>query len=190
MSYDPRAYWPERARKQGARYVGHAADPDPESSTITLAQRIDLLAPKCDAVLDFGCGVGRLAPVLAAKAGRYVGVDIVEAAIVLAPVLPNARYLYLPDDRLPFEDVSFDCVAAVTVLQHIVADVDFALWTTELRRVLRPDGFALIVDHNPMIDPAPHMNPRGHESVAAALGVKWCSVEVADGHWYGLGRQK
>jgi SAM-dependent methyltransferase len=190
MSYAPRIYWPERARKQGARYVGHAADLDPESSATILAQRIDLLAPKCDAVLDFGCGVGRLAPVLAAKARRYVGVDIVEDAMALAPSLPNAKYLYLRDDRLPFRSASFDCVVAITVLQHIVADADFALWTAELQRVLRPAGHVLIVDHAPMIAPAPHMNPRGYEAVGEALGAEWCSVEVADGHWYGLGRRK
>lgn len=127
-------------------------------------------------MLDFGCGVGRFSAALAASAEEYEGVDLNEDALRLAPEIENASFTYLNEDRLPFDDDVFDGAVALTVIQHIVDDESFSLWTRELARVIKPGGFFIGIE-TPELSlklaphgPAFHMKWRTAEIISNALG--------------------
>jgi SAM-dependent methyltransferase len=108
-------------------------------------------------VLDHGTGFGAVALELAALAPvRVVGVDVdgpaLAVAAELASVLQDRGFFedgasveFRTGDvyELPFPDASFDAAVSRLVYQHLV-DPERA--SAELRRVLRPGGFACVVD--------------------------------------------
>ncbi|MCW2500042.1 MAG: 2-polyprenyl-3-methyl-5-hydroxy-6-metoxy,4-benzoquinol methylase [Frankiales bacterium] len=92
-------------------------------------------------LLDLACGAGLLAPHVAGKGHRHVGVDLSREA------LPQARahgVVPVRGDvlRLPFADEVADVVVAGEVLEHVP---DLAAAVAEACRVLRPGG-TLVVD--------------------------------------------
>jgi SAM-dependent methyltransferase len=103
------------------------------------------------ALLDFGCGVGRLAlqaiPYLAS--GRYVGLDISPTMIRGARELARERLPAVPASRYRFEvnegeEVSrfgdgFDMVCAYSVFTHMESE-DTYRYTVALAKALRPGG--------------------------------------------------
>ena len=102
------------------------------------------------AVLDFGCGSGRVLPHVAALApeARCHGCDVDPSAIAWAarhrPELSWA--LSSSEPPLPYAGESFDLVYSISVFSHL----DEALqdrWLEELRRVLTPGGTALLSVH-------------------------------------------
>lgn len=101
-------------------------------------------------VLDWGSGCGRLTRWFPKKgAGQYLGIDIDEENIAWSKEnLKGASFdtvgLY-PPTRL--EDHSFDLVIANSVLTHLTrATMD--KWLGEIRRVLKPNGLALLSFHD------------------------------------------
>ncbi len=69
-------------------------------------------------VLDFGCGVGRLAAALSAAFGSYTGIDLSERMLTQARELhrlrPNASFEENADSSLGrFADDSFDLVVSI-----------------------------------------------------------------------------
>jgi SAM-dependent methyltransferase len=104
------------------------------------------------AVLDFGCGSGRVLPHIVAlvPGARCFGCDVDLGAIAWAarhrPELSWAVSGSEPPLRYP--DESFDLVYSISVFSHL----DEALqdrWLAELSRVLVPDGVALLSVHGP-----------------------------------------
>jgi SAM-dependent methyltransferase len=99
------------------------------------------------AVLDFGCGLGRVAEHMAPRFGAYVGADISAAHLAKAAArarakgLANASFVHLDD--LLASDRAFDCIVCVLVLQHNPPPVMLWLLRGLLRR-LAPGGGALI----------------------------------------------
>lgn len=115
------------------------------------------------AVLDIGCGLGRMAipltQYLREPAGRYHGIDIVASAIewcrqVITPVYDRFTFefldvrsaLYNPKGSaapeavpLPVETASFDFVIMTSVLTHMHA-ADAAAYLREAGRALQPGG--------------------------------------------------
>ena len=98
-------------------------------------------APRPGAVLlDAGCGGGLLAPYVAGKGYRHVGVDLGHAGLAQAaargvcPVRADVTALPLPTG-------SADVVAAGEILEH-VTDLPGAV--AELCRVLRPGGLLVL----------------------------------------------
>jgi 2-polyprenyl-6-hydroxyphenyl methylase / 3-demethylubiquinone-9 3-methyltransferase len=94
-------------------------------------------AGRAGAVLvDVGCGAGLLAPHVAAKGYRHVGVDLVESALGQAaehgvtPVRADAT-------ALPLRSGCADVVSAGEVLEHVP---DLPAVVREVCRVLRPGG--------------------------------------------------
>lgn len=164
--YRSREYWDARAKSQGKRYVGnvsHSAAQQAEQEGV-FTEVLDRYIPnRVEAVLDFGCGVGRLAPRLASGATRYYGADICQAGLAMCPLIANATFLHLGVD-IPLETELFNCVVAVTVLQHI-SDRDIRHWLREIRRLALTNATVVIIDQNPETcqSPAAHMFPRGPE---------------------------
>jgi SAM-dependent methyltransferase len=87
-------------------------------------------------VLEIGAGSGYQASLIAA-AGHAV--DAVDVQIWEERQFDVVRY---DGANLPFEDARFDAVFSSNVLEHVVPLDDLE---AEIRRVLKPDGFALHV---------------------------------------------
>ena len=103
-------------------------------------------------VLDFGCGAGRVLPHFAelAPEAACVGCDVDEAAIQWAARHRRRLGWSLTSFQppLPYADGRFDLVYSVSVFSHLDRGL-VALWLDELRRVLAPDGLALLSVHGP-----------------------------------------
>lgn len=169
-----REYWTELYERQGVFYV--AKRPTQESYDAQLAALAPIIRPLLPIggrVLDFGCGPQRFRGVIEGEGREYVGVDLV-------PGLGTVE-----DDRdLP---LGFDCAVAIFVLQHILDDAEYGSILQRLHRLLGPDGRLIVVDHQPMQNPDPHMAPRGPLAAIEAWpsgGLHVLGVEY-DGHWVG-----
>ena len=112
----------------------------------TRALMADLLAPWLatgQTILDAGCGPGGTGAWLT-RHGRVVAVDEATAALrfvrsrrpALAPVRADLQ-------ALPFRDRTFDVAVAITVVYSVPDDTAAV---TELARVLRPGGVALLFE--------------------------------------------
>jgi len=99
-------------------------------------------------VLDFGCGVGRLALPLAAVADEVIGVDVSPSMLAEARRnaeergLQNVRWVQ-SDDTLSLVEGQFDLVCSHIVLQHIDVARGRLLFQ-RLAGLVRPGGWALI----------------------------------------------
>jgi SAM-dependent methyltransferase len=106
------------------------------------------LAP--EALLDLGCHDGAWTRRLADAAGGHVlqrlgGVEIVEDARLEAVRRGIDAIAADLNEPLPYDDEIFDVVHANQVLEH-VRDLD--VFVGEIRRVLRPGGFAVVCTEN------------------------------------------
>jgi len=101
------------------------------------------------AMLDFGCGCGRVTRNWAGLSGVEVaGTDLSRPAVDWCRRnLPFARFEENGlEPPLVFDEESFDLVYALSVFTHLTADLQLA-WRDELRRLLRPGGFLLVTTH-------------------------------------------
>jgi SAM-dependent methyltransferase len=101
------------------------------------------------AMLDFGCGCGRVARHWAGLRGPQVhGCDYNEQLVRWCqdnlPFVHCARNGLEPP--LPYEDGRFDLVYSISVFTHLSVPLQ-AAWMAELRRVLAPDGLLLVTMH-------------------------------------------
>lgn len=93
-------------------------------------------------VLDVGCGSGQVLAALQAPGRRLCGVEFAdEAARALEGKGIEGHAVDLESERLPFADGEFEAVLCYDVLEHVFAPGRLA---GEIRRVLRPDGVALL----------------------------------------------
>ncbi|HUR78320.1 MAG TPA: methyltransferase domain-containing protein [Acidimicrobiales bacterium] len=105
------------------------------------------------ALLDFGCGCGRVMRYLAARLPHtaLTGVDIdASATDWLAAALPDADVRAtqgLPP--LPFADGSFDLVLGCSVFSHLDQTYQDA-WLGELQRVTKPGALLLLTVNGPL----------------------------------------
>lgn len=91
-------------------------------------------------LVDVGCGAGLLAPHLAGKGYRHVGVDLVTSALEQAAA---RGVLTIRGDAtgLPLPDGCADVVSAGELLEH-VSDLRAAV--AEVCRILRPGGLLVL----------------------------------------------
>lgn len=160
---------------------------DPDSNFLETGNAfVGLMKAVCglqptDAVLDIGCGVGRVALPLArflSPPGRYEGFDIVAAEIEwcathITPAYPHARFTladvfndaYNPggktraaEYRFPYVSESFDHIIVSSVFTHLLAR-DLAQYIAEAARVLKRGGRCLSSFYL--------LNERSREAIAA-----------------------
>jgi ubiquinone/menaquinone biosynthesis C-methylase UbiE len=97
-----------------------------------------------EAVLDFGCGAGRLTRAFRAHFERYLGLDISENLVAKArevhAALPGTSFALSPRHKLDVANDSQDMVYAWAVLQHIADRAVVLHLLAEFVRVLRPGG--------------------------------------------------
>src|SRR5262249_32303939 len=106
-------------------------------------------------VLDYGCGHGMAAVVLARRGARVTAFDLSPRYVAEATARARANgvdvaFLQADGEPLPFADGSFHRVWGTAVLHHL--DLDAA--ARELRRVLRPGGIAVFCEpwgENPLL---------------------------------------
>jgi ubiquinone/menaquinone biosynthesis C-methylase UbiE len=151
-----------------------------------IAAEVAAVAPDGARVLEVGCGPGRLSIRLAGQHGLDVtGLDLDPAMIQRARANADRqgngdqrRSSFLVGDvaALAFPDSSFDLVVSTLSLHHW-ADPTAGL--TEIGRVLRPGGRALVWDFRPGIVPvhrhAP--DPLKHvpgSSLRVVSATPWC----------------
>jgi 2-polyprenyl-3-methyl-5-hydroxy-6-metoxy-1,4-benzoquinol methylase len=100
--------------------------------------------------LDVGCGVGLIHPYLCDPALDLQGIDVSEASIGVArSTNPTVQYQVYGGEALPFETGHFDCAFAICVLHHVPAP-QWPNFIEEMRRVVRPGGRILLIEHNPL----------------------------------------
>lgn len=115
-------------------------------------QRIQrgLRATSGDAVLEIGCGVGRLGAVFAPLCRTWTGCDVsphmLQHAARRLAGLDNVRFVEISGyDLAPIADASHDAVYCTVVFMHL-SEWDRYNYIAEARRVLRPGG-RLYVDN-------------------------------------------
>jgi SAM-dependent methyltransferase len=111
-----------------------------------LAARWGPGVPACQAVLDFGCGWGRIIRFFLKDidASRLCGVDVNPDVVEICR--RNDRWsrfdVVTPTGPTAFPDGAFDLVYCFSVFSHFSETVHFR-WLEEIRRVLRPGGLFL-----------------------------------------------
>jgi ubiquinone/menaquinone biosynthesis C-methylase UbiE len=119
-------------------------------------------------VLDYGCGHGMAAVVLARRGARVTGLDLSAGYVREARARAEANavaaaFVQADAERLPFAAGSFDRIWGSAILHHL----DLAVAARELRRVLRPGGAGVFCEPwggNPVLEWARRRLPyRGKE---------------------------
>ena len=106
-----------------------------------------------ESVLDVGCGTGSLAVVakrMVGPKGKVHGIDASVPMIARATAKAHRRRVEVhfdvaSADALPFPDRAFDVVLSTVMLHHLSKTTRVAA-VSEMRRVLRHTGRALLVD--------------------------------------------
>ncbi|MET3580130.1 SAM-dependent methyltransferase [Mesorhizobium robiniae] len=97
-------------------------------------------------ILDFGCGVGRVALKMHAEKKwptHCCDVNRIGAAY-LQRQIPEISVLHTKyDPPLPYEDRTFDAIYSVSVWTHMPEEAQDR-WLKEMARILKPGGIALI----------------------------------------------
>ena len=178
---DAQRYWDERAKENALYFVDTGVgydDPDVEAFWRRGVEVVDqmltlagLTITREDAVLDIGCGVGRLTRALAAQAGRVYGLDVSEEMLRRAREhnreLPDVEWVHGNGrDLAAIADESVDGCFSHVVFQHI-PDPEITLsYVRDMGRVLRPGGWALF---QVSTDPSVHERPTGLRARAKSL---------------------
>jgi SAM-dependent methyltransferase len=106
-------------------------------------------------VLDFGCGHGMAAVVLARRGAMVTGFDLSADYVAEAQARAQANdvhvdFIQADGHALPFVDSSFNAIWGNAVLHHL----DLRIAAAEIRRVLKPGGVAIFCEpwaENPLL---------------------------------------
>jgi ubiquinone/menaquinone biosynthesis C-methylase UbiE len=136
----------------GERFV-----PKKEKNTFTVIEhyhRYNAVAPYMKGlnVLDAGSGAGYGSYLLSDYAKSVTGIDISREAVgfsneTYARERDHLKYITASVGKMPFEDAVFDAVVSFEVIEHISPKMQ-ELFLKEIKRVLKPDGFAVVSSPN------------------------------------------
>lgn len=120
-------------------------------TVVAIARAAGWAGSGSDAMLDFGCGCGRVLMPMAEIAGEVelAGCDIDSEAIDWLAGVHGLRADVRVNDfmpPLPFEDQRFSLVYTSSIFTHLDEETQQA-WLAELERVLQPGGLALVTVH-------------------------------------------
>ena len=113
------------------------------------ADRIEVsnvMTPRCESLLDIGCGDGSLLWSLAGKFNRGTGVDIAMRSPVWKQIegrdkIPMDVVVANIDEGLSFKPSSYEVVTCIATLQHVFDPIHCM---KEMTRVLRPGGYLVL----------------------------------------------
>ncbi len=162
-----RRFWDERAREDAFFFVDDRLSyrhPDLDSFWRGGEEALDGLLEACgvalsgrEAVVEIGCGAGRMTRAIAARARSVRGIDVSSAMLDVArrmnPQLDNVEWVHGDGTTLaPLETATADACVSHVVFQHI-PDPEVTLgYVREMGRVLRPGGWAAFqVSNDPRI---------------------------------------
>ncbi len=145
-SFDYGALYEQHAQIPGPAAVGGGTFDDIGQRELVILQQHGLQPHH--ALLDFGCGIGRLAkfaiPYL--SAGRYTGVDIsptmIQRAMENCSSITASRpvqWKLQKDERFDFADDTFDMICAFSVFTHMEHEDTFRYLKASLR-IVKPGG--------------------------------------------------
>jgi ubiquinone/menaquinone biosynthesis C-methylase UbiE len=140
--------FPEELHFTDAAYLDHESWIRPAFAQLGNVNDLD--------VLDFGCGHGMAAVVLARRGARITAFDLSYGYLTEACRRARANgvrvhFVQADGERLPFADASFDRIWGNAILHHL----DLNVTARELRRVLRPGGVAVFCEpwgENPLLN--------------------------------------
>jgi SAM-dependent methyltransferase len=99
-------------------------------------------------LLDVGCGHGLIHPYLGERFA-ITGTDVATEVLELAKKAnPHVNYQPYDGTTLPFADASFDMAMAICVMHHVPVPA-WDHFLKEMKRILRPGGMVVIIEHNP-----------------------------------------
>jgi ubiquinone/menaquinone biosynthesis C-methylase UbiE len=111
---------------------------------------------RCRQVLEVGCGTGEFSRLLARRADKVLAIDLSPQMIRLArersKLHPNVDFVAGDVMARQFADDQFDCVATLTTLHHLPAEIVLR----KIRRALKPGGVFVCLDlyrRSNLIDP-------------------------------------
>ena len=131
------------------------------------------------AILDIGCGCGRLARWVIRRGGeaRISGVDINRPMVAWCRRnLPGRWQAIRIGQDLPFEAAGFDVAYACSVVTHLREDTT-ARWFADLARVMAPGGVLLVTFHDEH-HPTAALAARGGPTVRERLAATGYAVEI------------
>jgi SAM-dependent methyltransferase len=191
-SYSPRKYWANLAENYGHRdQMGFSPVLHPgapawfnrciDNLQARAWQRAVALCKQREgaSVLDVGCGTGRWVRRYSDLGYSAIGTDgslpMLRRALELKTVTPLAAAQL---QSLPFRDEAFDCVSAITVIQHIPESEQSAA-IKEVVRVVRRGGYVVLLEV--IRDRAAHVFP--HKPSEWVTRMRACELELID--WFG-----
>lgn len=113
--------------------------------------------------LEYGCGPGGLAYLLAKEGSNVTAIDISDVAIQRGKDAAKEeglkiKFRSMNAEQMDFADNSFDLVCGSGIIHHLELDKAYA----EIVRVLKPGGTAVFLEplgHNPLINLYRHLTP-------------------------------
>ena len=151
------AIWVPQDETEAMDQILNISDPETfEEAGRYDAERLRPYISPADAVVDLGCGIGRVTRYVAPLCREIWAVDVSETMLRFArerlAELPNVRFLVGRGTSLPeLETGSIDFVYSLLTLQHVEREHAFRL-LREVRRVLREGGRAFLTFPNLLSD--------------------------------------
>ncbi len=100
-------------------------------------------------LLDIGCGVGLYHEHFSGHVGTVCGVDVSKACLENARASnPEVDYKCYDGSHLPYESESFDAAVTICVMHHVPPEA-WETFASEMGRILKPGGLAVVFEHNP-----------------------------------------
>lgn len=103
--------------------------------------RLTLKGLRVKKVLDVGCGTGNLVLFLKQSGFETIGCDKSRKAVEIS------GQIMAPATNLPFKDASFDCLTAISLIEHLNLK-EAEKFLHEARRILKPKGYLFLVTPN------------------------------------------